>query len=397
MGKIIYEDKKGNIRDWTTNPNQMGMLSMFGVRWYKPLSFIRTIELFQKMASLKPEEIEKLYTISAMDYLDNFKKIPAGIRTYLLATFGEGMFEMTSDRVAAGEMVKMFQQAMKGSGGRYYEGGIGHFFEVMAQTVEEKGGTMLMGTRVASVDIENGAVKGITTEKGEHFYAPVVVSNAGLRQTILKLAGEKHFQSSYIEKIKSYESNLACVGYRFFINKPLLKNPTLVFFPEGCVSKYEEFEKMARGETKPQSGYIYLGTTSLHPKTAPEGKQCVYAVVSCAPDPKLDPAPYLEYIDKGIRKIMPELYDSGCIEKTEIMSPASVPAVGNDVLFEGQGGESYGIANTIGQAGPDRPKGDTPVKGLYITGNDAGGFGLGTHQAVDSGFNIFDMVMKGGR
>jgi prolycopene isomerase len=70
-----------------------------------------------------------------------------------------------------------------------------------------------------------------------------------------------------------------------------------------------------------------------------------------------------------------------------------VPAVGNDILFEGQGGESYGIANSVGQAGPDRPRGDTPIEGLYLVGNDAGGFGLGTHQAVDSGFNIFDMVM----
>jgi prolycopene isomerase len=372
----------------------MGMLSLFGVKWYRLPSFLQTLRVFKKMASLKPEEIEKLYTISAMDYLDSLGKLPEGIRTYLLATFGEGMFEMTSDRVAAGEMVKMFQQAMKGGGGRYYEGGIGYFFEVMARTVPEKGGTLMMGTRVKSVDIENGVVRGITTEKGEKFLAPLVVSNAGLRQTILKLAGPDHFTSAYVEKIKGYENNLACVGYRFFINKPLLTNTTIVLFPEGCVSKYEEFEKMARGEARPEKGYIYFGTTSLYPKTAPEGKQLVYAVMSCVPDPKLDPAPYLAYIDKGIRKVIPELYESGCIERTEIMSPATVPSVGNDVLFEGQGGESYGIANTLGQAGPDRPRGDTPVKGLYIVGNDAGGFGLGTHQAVDSGFNIFDMVMK---
>jgi prolycopene isomerase len=345
------------------------------------------------MAAMKPAEIDKLYNISAMEYVKSLGKIPPGIYTYLLATFGEGMFEMTSDRVAAGEMIKMFQQAMKGGGGRYYEGGIGHFFEVMAETVEEKGGTMLMGTRIASVDVENGKVRGITTEKGEKYTAPVVISNAGIRQTILKLVGEQHFEKSYTEKIKSYENNLACVGYRFFINKPLLKNPTIVLFPEGCVSKYKEFEEMARGEKKPGSGYIYFGTTSLYKGVAPEGKQVVYAVVSCAPDPKLDPAPYLEYIDKGIKKIIPGLYDSGCIEKTEIMSPATVPAVGNDILFAGQGGESYGIANSVGQAGPDRPSGDTPIDGLYLVGNDAGGFGLGTHQAVDSGFNVFDMVM----
>ena len=74
------------------------------------------------------------------------------------------------------------------------------------------------------------------------------------------------------------------------------------------------------------------------------------------------------------------------------MTTSIVPSVGNDALFPGQGGESYGIANTIGQAGPDRPQGNTPIKGLYIVGNDAAGFGLGTHQAVDSGFKIFEMI-----
>ena len=75
------------------------------------------------------------------------------------------------------------------------------------------------------------------------------------------------------------------------------------------------------------------------------------------------------------------------------MTTAIVSAVGNDAILPGQGGESYGIANTIGQAGTDRPKGDTPIKGLYIVGNDAAGFGLGTHQALDSGFKVFEMIM----
>jgi prolycopene isomerase len=395
MGKIIYEDSKGNIRSWSTGPNQLQMLGLFGVKWYHFRSIIQIIRVFGKMASMKPAAIDSLYDISAMDYINSLGKLPPGVYTYLLATFGEGMFEMTSDRVAAGEMVKMFQQAMKGSGGRYYEGGIGRFFEVMAKTVEEKnGGAILMGTRTASINIKDGRVRGITTTEGKNYTAPVVISNAGIRQTILKLVGEQHFDPSYTDKIRKYENNLACVGYRFFINKPLLKDPTIVLFPEGCVSKYEEFEKMARGEITPEKGYIYFGTTSLYPNCAPDGKQVVYAVVSCAPDPKLDPAPYLKYIDKGIQKVIPELYSSGCIEKTEIMSPANVPSVGNDVLFEGQGGESYGIANSLGQAGKDRPKGDTPIDGLYIVGNDAGGSGLGTHQAVDSGFNIFEMVME---
>jgi hypothetical protein len=92
----------------------------------------------------------------------------------------------------------------------------------------------------------------------------------------------------------------------------------LVLFPEGCVSKRSAFEAIGRGEKKPENVYLYIGTTSLYPKLAPKGKQVIYAVVSCLPDPKLDPAPYLDYIDKGVRKLVPELYQSDCIERTEL-------------------------------------------------------------------------------
>ena len=36
----------------------------------------------------------------------------------------------------------------------------------------------------------------------------------------------------------------------------------------------------------------------------------------------------------------------------------------------------------------------TPLKGLYLVGCDAGGRGSGTHQAVDSGFNVAAMVAE---
>ena len=84
---------------------------------------------------------------------------------------------------------------------------------------------------------------------------------------------------------------------------------------------------------------------------APKGKQVIYAVVSCLPRTDIDPKPYLEYIEKNARKVVPELYEPKVIFRAEIMTTAIVSAVGNDVILPGQGGESYGIANTIGQAG----------------------------------------------
>ena len=390
VGTLLFESKDGVIYTLSMHGGfSPQMMSDLGAK--NEEDFKNVADMFRRFATMPESEIEQLYNISAMDYMDGIKGIPAGVYTFFLATFGEGMFEMSSDKVPAAEMIKMFQQVIKNGGGRYYENGVGYFFEVMAKTVEEKGGKLLMHTRIASINVADGKVCGVTTDIGIKYTAPVVISNAGIRQTVLKLVGEMHFNEQYAEKVKGYESNLACVGYRYFTNKPVLKETSLIYFPEGCTSKFEEFEKMAGGKTKPERNYIYIGTTSLYPGCAPKDKQLIYAVMSCSADPGINVQPYLDYIEEKARKILPELYD-GCIERTEIMSPVHVPTVGNDSIFAGQGGESYGIANSIGQSGQDRPKGDTPVTGLYIVGNDAAGFGLGTHQAVDSGFRVFEMI-----
>ena len=87
------------------------------------------------------------------------------------------------------------------------------------------------------------------------------------------------------------------------------------------------------------------------------------------------------------------MYASGVIVRTEIMAPAIVPGVGNDAVLPGQGGESYGIANSLGQSGPHRPKADANKRAIRRW-HDTEGFGLGTHQAVDSGFKVYEKVIK---
>jgi prolycopene isomerase len=249
-----------------------------------------------------------------------------------------------------------------------------------------------MKTKVASIDVENGSVCGITTTDGDSFTAPIVISSAGIRQTVLKLVGENYFHQDYVERIRNLESNLACIGFRYFVSQPVLKNETNVFFPYKCLEPWSKFENMAQGKSKPSHNYIYLGTKSIHPGISPDGKQIIYACMSCHPDPQQDVEPYLDYIEKELKGIVPELFLDGIIERKEIMGLEMVSKLGTDSIFPGQGGESYGIANSIGQTGPTQPKCETPIKGLYIVGNDAGGFGVGTHQAVDSGYTVFNLL-----
>lgn len=63
-----------------------------------------------------------------------------------------------------------------------------------------------------------------------------------------------------------------------------------------------------------------------------------------------------------------------------------------DSAVPGAGGEAVGLAQVVGQVGRSKPDARTPLPGLYLVGCDAGGRGSGTHQAVDSGFNVAAMV-----
>ena len=390
LGQIYYEDAEGVVRAWDMGSSPVRMLSTLGVKLWNIKAVIRSIRFLATLAKMVPEEIEKLHGVSALEYVRANWVLPEGVFTYFLATFAEGVYEMPSDKVPASEMIRAYQTTVKDGGGRYYEGGIGGFFTVMAETVEEHGGTFLKNARVKRVLLEHGAAAGIELQNGDTYFAPLVISSAGVRQTALRLVGEEQFDAAYIERLKKLENNLACVGYRYFTDAPVLEDVMKIYYPHGCVGAYAEFEEMARGERKPEHNYIYIGTTSLYPGMAPKGKQLVYACMSCLPDPNLDVQPYLDYIEQRVRKIVPELY--GHLEKVEVMSPKTVLLVGNDVVAKGQGGESYGIAMSVGQSGADRPSAKSPIPGLFYVGNDVEGTGLGTHMAVESGFKVFEMV-----
>jgi choline dehydrogenase-like flavoprotein len=46
------------------------------------------------------------------------------------------------------------------------------------------------------------------------------------------------------------------------------------------------------------------------------------------------------------------------------------------------------------KTGVNQPSPKSPIHGLYYVGCNAGGSGLGTHQAVDSALNVFEMLSR---
>ncbi|AEC01506.1 FAD dependent oxidoreductase [Parasphaerochaeta coccoides DSM 17374] len=386
---ILYGGRDGKVR-----PLDVSDFSTFKAVGIKGIGAIQAGLVMRKLSKMKEKDWKKLEHISALEYMNSLK-MPEAMRVFVTASFGEGAFEMTSDKVPASHLVRIFQLLMSKDHPqpRYYEGGVGGFFTKMVEVVPEHGGEILWNTRVKSIDTEDGKAVGVTFENGESFVAPLIISNAGLRQTVFRYVGADKFPKEYAERIRGLQSNLADVGYRFFTTQKVLEHSTYVYFPYNCLETWHDFELMRDGKKKPTSNYIYIGSKSVFPTISANGKkQVIYAVMSSHPEPEQDLSPYLEYVEGKMKMLFPKLFEEGVIERREVMGLKEVSTFGVDKVFDGQGGESYGIANSIGQSDGDRPTCNLPIGGLYCVGNDVEGFGVGTHRAVESGFKVFEKI-----
>jgi len=138
---------------------------------------------------------------------------------------------------------------------------------------------------------------------------------------------------------------------------------------------------------------VFMGTTTNYdPSLAPEGHQIVQLGTLGSPDPEAgemnDMA--IAKAEEVVKQVWPEVYEH--IIRREPYSTKQVSTLTRDAVVPGQGGECIGLSQVIGQCGRSKPDARTPLPGLYLTGCDAGGYGCGTHQAVDSGFNVTAMI-----
>jgi phytoene dehydrogenase-like protein len=388
VGRFYFELPGGEIRTMelpNKNPSPYGFRQLLGLSW---MGFFKFLRIMAEMVAMKPGQLEKFSGVSALEFM-NHHNLPQSLKSYLLSVYTEGYFEAPPDRVSAAAMIRAVQQTANLGGGRYYQGGVGSVFQGFTHAVERYGGTVLFGTRVEKILVDRNRVTGIQAG-GNHYSAPIVISNAGIQPTVLKLIGADQFAPEYVEWVKNLEMNLANVGYRWFLDKPLLTSPMNVYITYNSVSTLDDFKNMESGKF-PDHSYVYLGTTSLYPGLAPQGKQIVYACMSCLGDPGVNIKPYLEQVKKIAVKMQPDILDH--IEKEETFGPATISKIGRDSVLPGRGGEDYGVALSTTQYGNPRLNGKSPIEGLYFVGGDAGGFGLGTHQAVDSAVNVSQKVL----
>jgi phytoene dehydrogenase-like protein len=345
--------------------------------------------LYTTILGLEDEEIDALDDVGMLEWTRQFG-LPKGLESQMCMNLNT-LFVVPVNRLAASEAILTMRQQAMGGAGRYSVGGYGRLAEACADYVVEHGGVYLPKQRVTRIVVEDGRAVGVETDDGV-LRANAVVSNAGIQPTVLKLAGSEHFPAEYVERVKSLEPSWSIAGYRYVLDKRIFDAALIPIFSDQSWLDDERYAAMEQGSW-PDVPLIAIDVPSeFDPSLSPvPGHQIANCQVFCSPDPESNMG---EEAVRRAERILDELWPDlkNHIIRKEPYSAKAISSLSRDSVLPGRGGEAVGLAQVVGQVGKSKPDARTPLIGLYLVGCDAGGRGAGTHQAVDSGFNVAAMV-----
>ncbi len=284
----------------------------------------------------------------------------------------------------------LIKHYMKGA--CYPIGGAQQIYQTIAPTILNAGGQVFTNAEVKEVIIKNNKAVGVKMYDGKEYFAPVVISDAGIYNTYRNLLPEttkkeintdKHFDKLapsvghiclYIginesnEKLKLGKANYWVFPDNYdhdknvedYINNPDAELPVVyISFPS---SKDPDWENRYPGKTT-----IEIVTLSPY-KWYEQWKDKRW--MKRGDDYKAFKEKLAQRLLEALYKRHPEL--RGKIDYYELSTPLSTAHFANYEF-----GEIYGIDHTVDRFEQKFLKARTPVKNLYLTGQDIVSCGVG--------------------
>lgn len=365
-----------------------------------------------KVFGLTDEDVETAFRINGimldMNYEDTFSldNVPysqwlkqfTSNKIYLALEHNKALIlsVVTLKEASAGEFIRMAKNYEKDAYIGYPIGGCIRIPKVMADVIGDNGGEVLTSTPVERIIVENGIARGVKLEDGMELTAPLVISNAGIRETVAKLVGEESLPQDYVQRVKSLttgklaeETPMGIIYMKLALDKPVIAAP-LIFFnvKEGAMEGMREFMFNLIAD-RPPANYKGINTfipvtTNMDPGLGPEGKQLVNFYGMAPPESKNMQA-WIDFHLGFLFGIYPEIekhvlwYDFSTSNRIRQFSGRMF----SDVI---------GISQSVGQTGKNRPAIVTPIEGLYMVGSDVGNDNIGTELAAESALRLAKML-----
>ncbi|MBN2343160.1 MAG: NAD(P)/FAD-dependent oxidoreductase [Deltaproteobacteria bacterium] len=173
--------------------------------------------LFTKMAiPLRQRTLAKYYKSTLQEVLDEYfvdDRLKAAV-----AQFWVYHGPPPSEQWAIIYMVAQYSYVK--NGGWQFLGSSSSLAEAYADSIREKGGTIMTDTLVTKIIVENGKVHGVETADGQRFSSRYVVSNADPFQTFYKLVGEDKTPRKVIKQLHEIKPSTSLAGVYLGLDVP---------------------------------------------------------------------------------------------------------------------------------------------------------------------------------
>lgn len=352
------------------------------------------------------EELIRLFTISAADFLDEFfedERVKGALATQCVIGAWHGPMSPGSAYV----LVHHWVGEIDGQEGAWawVHGGMGGLSKAIAESAQAAGAEIRTGVAVRNVVVRNGRAIGVELDDGTVLRAKHVVSNAHPVTTYLDLVGESHLPDEAVRRIKLYRTRSGSVK----VNVALDELPVFPSWDQegemhkGLVAISPSIEYLERAWDDAKHGrpaehpYVEAVFPTAHESgIAPDGKHIMLCFTQYAPyEPKDGPwddvkrEAYGKSVVDALGEFSPNL--EGAVEQMQVLTPLDI-----EERFGLVGGNIFQGEMTIDQMFPFRPIphwGDyrTPVDGLYLCG---GGTHPGGGVMAVSGRNAANVLLK---
>jgi prolycopene isomerase len=363
----------------------------------------RVVQLFWDLVRMRPDEAVAWDHRTIEEFIYQYTEHPRlfGLLGFLLGLY----FILPPWEVSAGEAILAFQGMVRDNRLSYVRGGSGAIPRAFVRALEKWGGQVR--TRAGCLSIEplpSGGFR-VGCKDGTEAHARAVVSTSSLPD-LVRLVGATRLPDAFVARARTIRKSYVAVQAKVGLRKKREQVGCVVggwardpAFDPWHITRddyLEQFSHLDRGRV-PKVVPVYCPIPSnFDPTLAPPGGQlltaCAVAPCTDVPRPEdtrphaRDDSAFIDGLLGAMQALMP-----GCLDDAEFVDTMGTEALA--AWIGKAGGPAVSTGQTPDQSGARRPSVRTPLDGLYVCGDAAGGRGIGTELAAASAMECTGAVL----
>jgi len=315
---------------------------------------------------------------------------------FLMSFMASIFFVLPPWVVSAGESIRCLRWLLRDYSLSYVEGGMDQLAHALLGVVLARGGDVVLGSAAARIE-RRGTGFVVATSDGCEYEAAAVACNVAPCD-LPRLTGEDVLPPGWLAAARAIVPSGNAHQLKVALRRPLVEEGCLIggVSLQGLTLADLSIALMERAVSDIADGRIsdplaiYAPVpTNYDPTLAPEGRQLIVASIygPTRPDPRDGPALWKERALRALAQVVP-----GLLDEMLFCEFVPVPGIGRWMGKSTNGAISNG--QVPGQVGRDRLSVRGPLPGLYLCGDGAGGRGIGTELAAESGREAAEAIVR---